>query len=140
MTTMTVPPAGRWPFPADNAIARARKVALAYRAALGLQNRHLRDEIDASMCEVGETWVSEQEIVYAGDGMDALTTAEAAAVAHVATYEISRWACMEWPGEPGRPLLPRFKRKGRAMTYLAGDVVAAARVRRGSAGLPSLDA
>lgn len=138
MTTMTAP-APRWPFPGDNAIARARKVAQAYRAALGLQNRALRDDIDEAMCEAGETWVTEREIVWAGDGMDALTTAQAAELAHVPTYEVSRWATMEWPGEPGRPLLPRFRRQGRTMTYLARDVVAAARVRRGSAGLPSVE-
>ena len=139
MTTFALP-GGGWPWPADNAVARARKVAQAYRQALGAQNRPLRDELDAGMVEMGETWVvAEQEIVYAGDGMDALTTAQAAELAHVPTYEISRWACMEWPGEPGRPLLPRFRRQGRTMTYLARDVVAAARVRRGSPGLPSVD-
>lgn len=143
MTTMAAPApaAGGWPFPGENAIAKARRVAMAYRAALGLNNRPLRDEIDASMVELGETWVTaaDAEITYHGDGMDALTTAEAAEVAHVPTYEINRWATLEWPGEPGRPLLPRFRRKGRSMTYLARDVVAAARIKRGAVGLPSMD-
>lgn len=135
---MAAPAAAGWPWPGDNAVARARKALQVYRAALGLQNRALRDEIDSSMVDMGETWVvAEQEITYAGDGMDALTTAEAAELAHVPPYEINRWATMGWPGEPGRPLLPRFRRQGRTMTYLARDVVAAARVRRGDAGLPS---
>ena len=140
MTAIAMPAAGGWPWPGENAVARARRITQSYRQALSLNNRRLRDELDAGFVELGETWVlGEQEITYNGDGMDALTTAEAAEVAHVPTYEINRWACMEWPGEPGRPLLPRFKPRGRTMTYLAGDVVAAARVRRGSVGLPSMD-
>lgn len=138
MTTMAAPAPSRWPWPGENALARARRVALAYRTALGAQNRGLRDLIDEEMADMGETWVrAEREVTYAGDGMDALTTAAAAELAHVPTYEINRWACMQWPGEPGRPLLPRFRRQGRSMTYLARDVVAAARVMRGDAGLPS---
>ena len=138
MSTLTMPAAPRWPWPGENALARARRVAQAYRAALGASNRAIRDEIDEAMAEVGETWIRDQEITYNGDGMDALTTTQAAELAHVPPYEINRWATMQWPGVPGRPLLPRFRRQGRTMTYLARDVVAAARVRRGDAGLPSL--
>ena len=140
MTAVAYAPAGpRWPWPGDNAVARARKVAQAYRQALGLQNRALRDELDETMREYGETWVGEQEISYAGDGMDALTTAQAAELAHVPAYEIQRWAGMPHPDIPGRQLLPRFGKSGRSCTYLARDVVAAARLRRGGAGLPSVD-
>ncbi len=47
---------GRWPFPGDNALVRARKIAQMYRAALGLANPQMRDECDRTAAGFGETW------------------------------------------------------------------------------------
>lgn len=128
----------KWPWSGDNSITRARKVALAYRAALGLNNRTLRDQIDETMIAYGQTWVTDQEIVTESDGMDAVTTNEAASLAHVPPYEIRRWACMPDPRNPERMLLPRFKKSGREMTYLVANVVSAAEYVRGAIALPQV--
>lgn len=51
-------PPGRWPYPGDSPLTRARKIALMYRAALGAANPNLRDECDATAAAYGETWVA----------------------------------------------------------------------------------
>lgn len=129
----------KWPWPRDDATTRARKVALAFRAALGANNRALRDSIDETMLAYGQTWIVDQEIVTESDGMDAVTTREAAALAHVPEYEIRRWATLDDPRNPGRKLLPRFKRQGREMTYLVDHVVSAAKYVHGDFALPQVD-
>lgn len=137
-TAADINSAEKWPWPRDDATTRARKVALAFRAALGLNNRALRDEIDQTMLAYGQTWLVDQEIVTDADGMDAVTTREAAALAHVPDYEIRRWATIEDPRNPGRMLLPRFKKSGREMTYLVAHVVSAAKYMHGDFGLPQV--
>ena len=147
------PPASRWPFGNENATTRSRRAALAYRAALRLNNRQLCDQIDQTLTEYGETWVTETEVTVDPDGLDELTTAEAAGLAHVPEYEIRRWATLcacpsspkphppatAHPDAPVQPLLPRFARRGHSTTYLARDVVAAAEKVRGPVGLPPIE-
>lgn len=127
-----------WPWPNDTALTRARRVTLSYRAALRLNNRALCDQLDETMTAFGETWVAEAEVAAEPDGMDAVTTAEAAELVHVPEHEIRRWATQPHPEDPGRMLLPRFRRRGRAMTYLVRDVVAAAKIKGGPVGLPPM--
>ena len=45
-----------WPFPGDSAIARARKVALAYRAELMVANPGAAERIDRNVVRWGERW------------------------------------------------------------------------------------
>lgn len=132
MTTPTT----AWPWPHDTALTRARRVALSYRAALRLNNRALCDQVDTALVERGESWVLEAEVTVEPDGMDAITTNEAAKLVHVPPHEVRRWATLKDPRNPGRMLLPRFRRKGKEMTYLVRDVHDAARFMRGPVGLP----
>lgn len=132
-------PAVPWPYPRDNPLTRARRIAMAYRAALGANNRALRDQLDQTFVQRGEAWVMEAEVTNEADGLDAVTTAEAAALVHVEEWEIRGWATEDDPRTPGRKLLPRFKRSGRSMTYLVRDVVDAARFKHGPVGLPQID-
>lgn len=115
---------GPWPYPLDGEADRARKIALMYRAALGLANRAMRDECDATAAAYGETWMLDRPQIV--DPESAVATAEAAALVRVDPQTIRRWACREHPERPGEPLLPRFKMRGRERTYLAVNVLAAA--------------
>jgi hypothetical protein len=128
-----------WPWPADTALTRAKKVAQAYRAALGANNRALRDRLDAVMLDYGQSWVLDLVVPVSDDGLEEWTTAEAAEHVHETPHRIRTWATETDPDDPGRPLLPRFGRRGRETTYLARDVLAAARKKRGPVGLPSLN-
>jgi hypothetical protein len=53
---------GRWPFPGDHALARARKVAQMYRAHLRSLSVDLCDEADATAVQFGETWAVPQVV------------------------------------------------------------------------------
>ena len=55
---------------------------------------------------------------------------KAAELVRVHPDTIRKWACAKHPDDRGRPLLPRFKRRGRERTYLAGHVLEAAAVVR----------
>lgn len=66
----------RWPFPGDSPLARARKVAQMYRAALGLANPQMRDECDRTATGYGETWAVPKLVRYTDE--DWLPPAEAA--------------------------------------------------------------
>lgn len=48
----------KWPFPGDSALARARRVALAYRAQLRARDTDACDQLDATMKDYGETWAA----------------------------------------------------------------------------------
>lgn len=67
---------GRWPFPGDNPLVRARKVAQMYRAHLRALSVDLCDEADATAVQFGETWAVPQ-VVTVDDHM-LLTPAQAA--------------------------------------------------------------
>jgi hypothetical protein len=129
--------AGVWPWAGDTELTRARKVAQAYRAALGANNRTLRDQLDATMVSHGQTWVLDLVATTAPDGLDEMTTKEAAELVHVPPHRILAWASERGPD--GRPLLPKFGKRGRESTYLVRDIAAAARIKNGPVGLPSLN-
>jgi hypothetical protein len=128
-----------WPWPTDTPVTIARKAAMAYRAALGLSNRDLRDQVDQALAEVGQTWMLEVVVTVEADGLDEVTTSEAAELVHVPPHRIHQWASARHPDDPSRPLLPRFSKRGRERTYLVRDVVAAARRVQGPVGLPPVE-
>lgn len=68
--------AGRWPYPGDSPLARARKVAHMYRAALGAANAAMRDQCDRTAVGYGETWAIPRLITHNDD--DLLNPADAA--------------------------------------------------------------
>jgi hypothetical protein len=125
-----------WPFVNDHPLTRSRRAALAYRAALRVNNKSLCDQIDTMLVDYGETWVVDAEVTVESDGLDEVNTAQAAELAHVPAWQIRQWASTEDPAQPGRMLLPRFGKDGRQNTYLAKDVVAIARRKNGPVGLP----
>lgn len=115
-----------WPFPGDNALRRARAVASAYRQHLLDVDPELCALVDRRMLAFGQAWVVPAERLFDDDV--AITTAEAALIASVSQDTIRQWACMPHPNNPGMPLLPRQRRRGRQMTYLVVHVKAAAAI------------
>jgi hypothetical protein len=102
-------------------------VARAYRARLRTTNQGACDETDALMVEVGQLWVVDPERLWADT--DLITTGEAAALVGVNPATIHQWASTTvHPDDPGRLLLARAGRRGRERTYVAADVLAAARL------------
>jgi hypothetical protein len=136
---MTADTTARWPFVNDHPLTRSRRAALAYRAALRLNNRSLCDQIDQTLVGYGETWVVEAEVTIDTDGLDEVTTTEAAELAHVPAWQIRHWAATPDPDRPGRMLLPTFGKRGKQNTYLARDVAAVATRKKGPVGLPPID-
>ncbi len=78
---------GRWPFPGDNALVRARKVAQMYRAALGLANPDMQQQCDDTAVGFGETWVAPRQVIY--DDNDWLKPADAADFLCVSTAALA---------------------------------------------------
>lgn len=115
-----------WPFPGDNALARARRIALAYREHLKVTDPELCVAVDDMMRKWGQEWIAPDAYTY--EPGDALTTAQAAVLVSVRTTTIRQWACSPHPADPSRPLLPRFGRQGRQTTYLIEHVQAAASI------------
>lgn len=70
-----------YPFAGDAPIARARRVAQAYRAALDKVDHGTCAQIDAACIGWGESWVAPRLLTYDLDDM--LTPRHAAEVAHV---------------------------------------------------------
>ncbi|MEV6964287.1 hypothetical protein AB0M47_04150 [Hamadaea sp. NPDC051192] len=59
------------------------------------------DQLDQTLAEYGEGWVLQTEVTVESDGMDAITTAQAAELVHVPAHEIRRWATVDDPRTPG---------------------------------------
>lgn len=78
---------GRWPFPGDGPLVRARRVAQMYRAALGAANPAMRDQCDATAVGYGETWAVPRLVTYDDD--DLLKPADAADYLCVSTNALS---------------------------------------------------
>lgn len=70
-----------WPYPGDSPVARARRIAQAYRAALRVQMPALCDQLDDMMTGYGEGWVAPAVITVDEDQW--LTPGEAADLACV---------------------------------------------------------
>lgn len=120
--------AGLWPFPVDTPLDRARKVAGMYRSRLRALDVGACDILDQTAVSFGEDWMLEKPDVVDPDRE--LTTAEAAELCHVHPDTIRKWACAKHPHVRDQPLLPRFKKRGRERTYLAGKVLEAAAIVR----------
>lgn len=116
-----------WPWPGDNELTRARKIALAYRMHLRTTNPKLCDALDEAMRAYGQFWVlSDTPVVY--EPTQAITADLAAELVSRSEVMIRRWACTPHPEDPGRMLLPRFGWDGARRTYLVADVLEAKRV------------
>lgn len=119
----------RWPNYLDGPTERSRAVARMYRAHLRAVRPDLCDQADATAAQFGEHWMLEREQTVDPD--QEMTTAEAAALVNVPANTLHKWAAMNHPDDPTRKLLPRFKKRGRERTFLAGQVMeAAVTVRR----------
>jgi hypothetical protein len=115
----------RWPYPLDNPVDRARKVALMYRARLGALNPAARDECDQTAASFGETWMLDRPQLV--DPNQELTGDQAAELVRVSESTIRKWATQtQHPEKPGERLLKPFGWDGRRRTYLAGAVLEAA--------------
>lgn len=119
-----------WPRPGESEVERARAVALMYRQHLRAHSVDLCDEADRTAVQFGEYWAAPHLVRH--DPEDAITTVEAAELAGVTAVMVRHWARLPHPDDPDAPLLPRFKRRGRDMTYLVADVQSAAEAYRRS--------
>lgn len=77
-----------WPWPGEGPTARARRIAQMYRAHLRSLNRELCDQVDATACRYGETWVVPQLVTVTSDQL--LTPAQAADWLMCSTANIRR--------------------------------------------------
>jgi hypothetical protein len=117
-----------WPWPVDTPLDRARKIATMYRRHLATAAPAVCATVDEAAREFGETWMLEREDLVDADRE--LTTAEAAELVQVPIRRIREWSCATHPDDRTKPLLPRFKMRGRERTYLAQHVLAAAAAMR----------
>lgn len=115
----------RWPFPQDTPLQIARQVARAYRECLNSADTKLCATVDARMAGFGQKWMLDVEALRQ-DG-DLVTTREAAELAGVTEAKIRQWAAVMHPCVAGKRLLPHGPKRGRERTYVAADVLAAAR-------------
>ncbi len=113
-----------WPWPVDTPLDRARKVAGMYRQHLKTAAPAVCATLDDTVRGFGEDWLLDREQVIDPDRE--VTTSEAAEMVRVHPDTVRRWACLEHPDDPTRPLLARYGRRGRERTYIAGKVIEAA--------------
>lgn len=117
-----------WPWPLDTPLDRARKITGMYRRHLLTAAPEVCASVDDTAREFGETWMLERLDVVNPDAE--ITTAQAAELVNVTPKRIREWAQANHPEDRTKPLLPRFKMRGRERTYLAGNVLAAAAAMR----------
>lgn len=121
-----MPVTDKWPWPGDTPTERARRIANSLLMLLPADERPIWT---ARAHAIGETWLGETLVRWTAE--DAVNGQEAAQLVHVSEDIIRKWATKAHPDDPGKPLLPRFKMRGRCRTYLVRDVLdAAAAVRR----------
>lgn len=120
----------KWPYPNDSEVERARAIALMYRQHLRARSVPLCDQLDRLAVGYGEGWAAPHLVTRQAE--DAVTTAEAAEMTGVSPEMIRHWARLPHPDDPDRMLLPRFKRRGRDMTYLVCNVESALEAYRRS--------
>jgi hypothetical protein len=108
-----------WPYPGDSPLARARRIAQAYREHLMVADPDACTRIDAQLREWGEAWMVPRTIVCDLD--DWLDPADAADLVCVTVATIRQWR--------GRGRLAgRHTRNG--WRYRARDVIAVAATAR----------
>jgi hypothetical protein len=117
-----------WPWPVDTPLDRARKIATMYRRHLLTAAPGVCASVDDTTRAFGETWLLDNEDII--DPQGELTTAEAAELVRVSVKRIREWAQATHPEDRSKPLLPRFKMRGKERTYLAEHVLAAAAAMR----------
>lgn len=105
---------GRWPFPGDSPVVRARRVALAYRAALLTADPVSCDTLDRRMRGWGQGWAVVR--LYHYEMTDWITPAQAAELGSVNRRTVAAWR------RHGRL---RGRRGAGGWEYLAGDVLLA---------------
>lgn len=81
---------GRWPFPGDLPVDRARQVALQYRAALGRLDAAACAAIDSAAVLAGEGWVVDELAVETED--DLVTVPRAAELVGRSRRWVYQWA------------------------------------------------
>jgi hypothetical protein len=80
-----------WPWPSDTALARARRVAQAYRSALEAISPETCATIDAQMTHFGQRWIIPQLVTYTdNDLLSADLVADYCGVALKTVYEWRR--------------------------------------------------
>lgn len=112
---MIAAPGAGWPYPGDSPVARARRVAHAYRARLHLADPQQCADLDATMRGWGQTWAVPTVVTYDLD--DWLSVAQAAEVGAVSPAMLRVWR------HRGRII---GRQQGRVWFYQARDVVALA--------------
>lgn len=89
---------GRWPYPGDSPLVRARKIAQSYRAHLHAANPDICAAVDDMATAFGETWIVPRVVTATDD--DELTAGEAADYLCISTAAL-------------RQLRGRLRRQGR---------------------------
>lgn len=95
-----------WPWPADTALERARRIANSYRTALLTVAPDLCAQLDAKAVELGQAWVTplETDIV---DLDEALTAEQIGALLCVTPRTVRMWGYrkhIEVLGDDGKPM------------------------------------
>ena len=78
-----------WPWPADTAVERARRIARAYRDIAINAEPHSCVELDEQMREWGQTWVTPKYTI--NDPDELLTTNEVAEYCDVHPGSVDQW-------------------------------------------------
>jgi hypothetical protein len=78
-----------WPYAGDSPVARARRVAQAYRARLEILDLDGCHDLDRLFADLGETWVAPRVLTV--QPTDWLTAAEAADLAGVGVATLRQW-------------------------------------------------
>jgi hypothetical protein len=106
-----------WPFPADTAVERARRIAQSYRHALMSFDADLCRQLDEKAVELGQGWVRPLETDLA-DLDEALTAEQIGAILGVSPRTVRMWGYrghIERLDDDGKP---RFRFRD-VLDYLA---------------------
>lgn len=107
---------GQWPFPGDSPVVKARKMALAYRAALQEMDPALVKEMDQRFADWGQRWHATEHVAYGPE--DWVPTDIAASMVDLSTGTLSILRTR------GR-IKGRLRQKGeRGFEYKVKDVLA----------------
>lgn len=101
----------KWPYPGDSPVARARRVAQAYRAIAEAVDPDACADLDARLYQWGETWAVPTLVTVDPD--DWLTPGDAANLAGVSVGQLRVWR--KRGRIVGRP-------NGNSYQYRAGDI------------------